>query len=302
MNSTPGTESFLEQNSIKICYKTFGIPSNPVIILMMGIGGQLIQWPDQITQGLAHQGFYVITFDNRDSGLSCYYDHLFTPDLIKAILAKKLGKPFHPPYTLNDMAHDVVVLMDKLSIPKAHIVGLSMGGMIGQIIALEYQERVLSLTCIASTSGDAHLPPSKPKVLQFFLTRHSPAENLDSYVKTMIDVNKIYNHPDDFNEKYARDLYTRSYQRAFHPEGFKRQLLAVLFAAPRGEQLRQLKLKSLVIHGDYDPVFPLEHGKQLAQCLHTTAFTVIEKMGHALPERVHKTIVELIAKHNSQNK
>ena len=213
-----------------------------------------------------------------------------------AITAKGQGKNFHPPYTLNDMAADVIALMNELNLVKAHIAGISMGGMISQIIALEYPKRVLSLTCIASTSGDADLPPASPEVLEFFFSTPKLAQDVESYVNNMMRIYRIYHHPDYFCEHSARELYTKAYQRAYRPEGSKRQLLAVMFARPRGNNLKQIQLPSLVIHGDYDPVFPIEHGKYLAQCLSGSHFEVIEKMGHGLPEFVHRKLIASIAK------
>ncbi|MES2142258.1 MAG: alpha/beta hydrolase [Pseudomonadota bacterium] len=296
-NGNTNVETLLERNGISICYKTFGIPTNPCIILIMGLGGQLIDWPTPILQGLANNGFYVIVFDNRDAGLSRYYDNLQTPELLEALIAKEQGRTIDPPYTLDAMAADVIMLMDGLEIKKAHIVGVSMGGMIGQILALQYPERILSLTCIASTSGDPHLPPAKSEVLALFFAGRGPVENMESVVNHRMQIYKVYNHPDDVNVRKAREHFIISYQRADNPEGFTRQLLAIIFAEPRLERLKQLKLPTLIIHGDYDPAFSLEHGKQLAKLIPQARLEIIKKMGHGLPVSVYKKLVELIANH-----
>lgn len=277
-----------------ICYKTFGNPKNPCIILIMGIGGQLIHWPIEFTQGLADKNFYVVTFDNRDSGLSQYYDHLETPDINNFIESLQQGKPVSPPYTLEDMASDIILLMDKLNIKKAHIAGISMGGIIAQITALEYPERVLSLTCIASTSGDQNLPPAKPEVLACFFAPQKQAEDLNSYLENKIKLYKIYNHPDHIDENKLRELYTKTYHRSHNPSGFKRQLMAMICARPRVERLKRLTIPCLVIHGDYDPTFPLEHGKHLAEILPNAHFEIIPNMGHGLPESLCLKIVGII--------
>lgn len=299
-NGNTNSEIFLEQNGISICYKTFGIPTNPCIILIMGLGGQLINWPPEIPQGLADRGFYVIIFDNRDAGLSSYYDNLQTPELLEALIAKEQGRTLEPPYTLEAMASDVILLMEGLRVKKAHIVGVSMGGMIGQLLAVKYSERVLSLTCISSTSGDPHLPPAKPEVLALFFARSSE-ENMESVVNHRIQIHKIYNHPDDVNERKVREHFIASYQRAHHPEGFNRQLLAIIFTKPRVEQLKQLKVPSLIIHGDYDPAFSLEHGKQLAELIPNAHLEIIKKMGHGFPAFAYKKLIELIADHCKNN-
>jgi pimeloyl-ACP methyl ester carboxylesterase len=294
MNKSLPNNLFLKHSGISICYEVFGDPNNPCVILIMGIEGQLINWPIEFTQGLANKGFYVITFDNRDVGLSSYYDQLETPNISDAIAAKQQGKIFHPPYILKNMASDVIVLMDGLHIEKAHIAGISMGGMIAQILALDYPERLLSLTCIASTSGDSHLPPAKPEVLQLFFSPRKQTDTLESYVDNKIQTYKAYLHPNHFNEEKVRELAKNLYQRAYHPDGFKRQLLAVIFAEPRGEKLKKLKLKSLIVHGDYDPAFPVEHGKYLAECLPNSHLEIIEKLGHGLPACICEKLVELI--------
>lgn len=288
--------------SFPICYETFGHPNNPCIILIMGISGQLIHWPIELTQGLADNGFYVVTLDNRDAGLSHYYDHLETPNFNEVIVAKQQGKNFHPPYTLEDMASDVIGLMNELRIEKAHIAGISMGGIISQIIALEYPKRVLSLTCIASTSSDPHLPPARPEVLEFFFSPQKQVENLESWVNNKIQLYKIYNHPDYIDEDKVRALYVKTYHRAHNPSGFKRQLLAMICAQPRVEKLKQLQIASLIIHGDHDPVFPIEHGKQLAQILPNAHLEIIEKMGHGLPEPLCAKIVDICCRFYRQVK
>lgn len=238
-----------------ICYETFGNPKNPCIILIAGIGGQLIDWPSNFTQGLVDKGFHVVTFDNRDSGLSRHYDELNVPNFGEVIAAKQQGKSFEPPYTLEDMASDVIALIDELHIDKVHIVGASMGGIIAQYVALNYRQRVLSLTCLYSTSGDPGLPPAKKEVLEFFATSMSPEEpSLDSIVKNKLRLFQIYNHPDYYDEDKIKHELTIAVNRAHYPAGFKRVLLAMICASPRTEQLKKLNIPCLIIHGTYDPV------------------------------------------------
>lgn len=289
--------SLTMNKSFPICYETFGNPSNPCVILIMGISGQLIHWPNKFTQGLVRKGFYVVTFDNRDAGLSQYYDHINAPSLTEAIVAKQQGRDLKSPYTLNDMAADVILLMKKLCIPKAHLVGISMGGIIAQLVAIEYPKFVLSLTCIASTSGDPNLPPAKPEVLAFFFSPRRQDEDIETAVTNKMQLHRIYNHPDHIDEDIIRKLYIKTYNRSHKPSGFKRQLLALIAAEPRGEKLKRLQVPSLIIHGDYDPVFPLEHGKELAKCLSNSHLEIIAKMGHGLPECLCDKIVDLIVKH-----
>ena len=287
------------ERDVSICYEFFGDPSNPCVIFIAGITGQLISWPDSIIQGLVNAGFYVVTFDNRDVGLSSYYDHLDTPPLSAAIAAIKQGKMFNPPYTLNDMAQDIVILMDQLTVTKAHIVGISMGGQIAQIFAIEHPDRILSLTCIATSSGDPELPPPNPEVMDFFFNSHNDSNDFDSLVSRHVAQYKLYNHPDDFDLDSTKALHEKAYQRAYHPEGNQRHLLAMISANPRGELLKSVVVPSLIIHGDCDPVVPLEHGKQLAECLTNRHLFIIERMGHGLPKRVCALAVKAMIKHFS---
>src|SRR3990167_447444 len=216
-----------------IFYETFGNAKNPCIILIAGIGGQLIDWSPTLTQGLADNGFYVVTFDNRDSGLSYHYDEFGVANFGEVIAAKQQGKLFKPPYTLEDMASDVIKLIDELHIDKAHIVGASMGGIIAQYVALNYQQRVLSLTCIYSTSGDPGLPPAKKEVLDFFASSmNSEEQSLESIVNHKLRLFKIYNHLDYYDEDKIKHQLTIAVNRAHYPAGFKRVLLAMICAAP----------------------------------------------------------------------
>lgn len=290
----------LKRNNIVICYEAFGNANNPCVILITGITGQLIDWPSEIIQGLVNKGFYVIAFDNRDVGLSSYYDHLATPTLIEALaVIQQQSAAFQPPYTLNDMAADIIHLMDGLNITKAHIVGGSMGGQIAQIFALEHVERILSLTCMSTSSGDPNLPPPKPEVLDLFFAPRTPVKDLESYIANRIKVHKIYDHPEDFDEQQVRIKAEKSYLRAYHPEGNQRQLMVMMFAAPRGKKLQQLQVSSLIIHGDCDPVVPIEHGEQLAKCLVNSRLVIIKNMGHSLPKKTYTQITDSLVQHFS---
>lgn len=287
--------------SFPLCYETFGDPTHPCIVLIMGIGGQLIDWPPLLIQGLADKGFYVVVFDNRDSGLSHHYDELGIPDLAEALALKQRGEPFKPPYTLEDMASDVVALMDELRIEKAHILGWSMGGIIAQYVALNFTDRVQSLTCLATTSGDPQLPPAKKEVTDFFaLSFSEQPQGLEEMIAHKVKLFKIYNHLDYFDEEKIRQQITTSWNRAYDPMGFKRLILAMICAEPRTERLKHLKVPSLIIHGDCDPVFPLEHGQQLAACLPNSHLEIMDKMGHGLPDYFCPLIVDLIVMHCNQ--
>jgi pimeloyl-ACP methyl ester carboxylesterase len=287
----------MNNRSLLLYHEAHGDPNHPCIVLINGLGAQLIQWPEMLIEGLVNKGLYVITFDNRDSGLSHHYDHLGTPNLVAAINAKQEGHDFNSPYTLEDMADDVVMLMDNLSIQKAHMLGISMGGIIAQLFALNHRARVSSLILLQTTSGDSHLPSAQPEVHQFFyssISEKPQKENLESYVERQIKLYQLYN-PNFFNEEKTRELLIALYTRAYDPDGFRRQLLTMICAKPRGERLKQLQVKSLIIHGSDDPAFPLEHGKYLADCIPYSRLEIIEKLGHGLSDEFGDKIAAVVS-------
>lgn len=283
-------------DTFNIFFELHGDPKNPCLILINGIGGQLIHWTTEFIHALVNKKLYVVIFDNRDSGLSKHYNHFQTRNLNEAISAIKTGK-FEPPYTLDHMAEDVIFLMDKLNIQKAHIAGCSMGGMIAQLVAINHPTRVLSLICMITSSGETSLPQAKEEVLNYFFSPKKQTVSCDDFLDSKMQLHKIYNHPDHIDEKKDRALFQKSYHRSHNPAGFTRQLLAMIVAKPRTEKLKQLKIPTLIIHGNNDPVFSIEHAKQLQQCVPSSQLTIIEKMGHGLPDCLSEEIANLIVKH-----
>ncbi len=276
----------------KICYEAVGDSNNPALILVMGISGQLIHWPREFTEGLAAAGFYVISFDNRDVGLSSYYDDLETPPLMESIGKLQKGGVIKPPYTFNDMADDIADLMNALQIEKAHLFGVSMGGQIAQVFALQHPDRLIGLTLMATSSGDPSLPPPNPAVLNFFF---QPRESNDVTAAQAAHVAqyKLY-HPHDFDRDYVIDIHKTAYQRAYHPAGLHRHLLAMMTAKSRAETLHKVTTKTLIIQGDCDPVVPVPHGEQLAAVIPNAELAVIHNMGHGVTPNNSDKIVALV--------
>ncbi len=271
-----------------IYYRTFGNKDNPCIILIMGLGGQLIHWPKELIEGLSNNEFYVVIFDNRDVGLSQRYDYLVGSQQFNKLL---------PSYTLENMATDVIVLMDRLHIKNAHMVGLSLGGMVAQIISILYPERILSLICISTSSSDPGLPAMKQEVLEYLVSPKRLTEGLEEYLANKIQIYKIVNHTKNIpSNDILRAIYIDTYKRSHYPLGIQRQLLALINAKPRGDELKKLQIPSLIIHGDYDVVFPIEHAKQLANCLPNCRLEIIPELGHGLPVRLCSVIIDLIRK------
>ena len=277
----------------KFCYETLGESHHPAVIYINGMSSQLLHSPWDALQTMVDKGYYVIVFDNRDVGLSQYYDHLEDVNLARALTIKQQGGDLTPPYSLQDMAEDVYDLLSALQINQAHVIGISMGGMIAQLFALAYPEATQSLCLIATTSSDVHLTPPAPEVLDF-LFNAPPGLNKAMQVERHIEQHRLYAHAMDFDEEAVRALHQQGYARAYHPAGFKRQLLAVMSATPRGEALRQLQVPSLIVHGDSDPMLPIEHGEYLQSCLSNSRLVVFPHMGHGLPKRLHQKLTDVL--------
>ncbi|MFX0048597.1 MAG: alpha/beta fold hydrolase [Candidatus Hermodarchaeota archaeon] len=282
-------------NNIEIEYDTFGDPSSKPLLLVMGLGSQMISWDKELCKLFVDKGFYVIRFDNRDIGLSTKFEEAGEPDILKEFMAVQRGKTISPPYTVEDMADDAVGLLDALNIEKAHICGASMGGMIVQIIAFRHPTRVLSLTSIMSTTGNPNLPQPKPEAMQILL-KPAPTER-EAYIKESVKGWRIlYGSGFPYPEDLYRERAAAAYDRSFYPQGMKRQLFAILGTENRVSKLGSIKVPTLVIHGSDDPLVPVEGGKETAECIPGAEFLIIEGMGHSLPAPIWTQVVEAIAK------
>lgn len=273
---------FTHANGVSIAYQEFGDEDDPVVLLVMGLGAQLIHWPDELVLELADAGYRVIRFDNRDAGLS---EKLWEADRLGwwPMIKFRLGWDLDPPYYLDDMAADTVGLMDTLGIERAHIVGASMGGMIAQIVAARHPDRVFTLTSIMSTSGDPDLPQGDPEVTQKLLTRSSSSEGREASIARTVDlIGAIGSPTHGYSEEYRYAFLSRSYDRNHYTPGVGRQLWAVLGSGARTELLPQIGAPTLVIHGEEDPLVPVEHGRHTAELVPGAELLVVEEMGHAL--------------------
>ncbi|MCU1452546.1 MAG: Alpha/beta hydrolase [Acidimicrobiales bacterium] len=278
-------------NGIEIFYETFGDPEDPPLLLVMGLGAQMISWPDDLCLALVGRGFHVIRFDNRDVGLST---HLDRPDLDvpAAIAAALTGGAAQVPYLLSDMAADAVGLLDALDIDAAYLVGASMGGMIAQTVAIEHPERVLGLTSIMSTTGEHDVGQADPAVL-LQLMAPTPTQR-DAAIAHDVEVDRAIASPEHFDEDERRDLAARSYDRAFDPLGTARQLLAIVMSPSRAEGLGALDVPTLVVHGRQDPLVGLSGGQRTAELVPGAELLVIDDMGHDLPPAHWAQIIEAI--------
>jgi pimeloyl-ACP methyl ester carboxylesterase len=268
-------------NGIKIEYESFGAESAPAIVLIMGLGMQMIAWPDPFCQKLAAAGFRVIRFDNRDIGLSTHFDDRGVPNMIWAFLKARIGLKVRGPYDLNDMAADTVGLLDALKVGKAHVVGASMGGMIAQQVSAKYPERVRSLVSIMSTSGDRRLPPATRDAQRALFARPANPHDQNSIVEHSMkiwDVIGSPGFPTDPAELRARTQ--RAVARSYHPQGVARQLVGILASGDRSKDLATIRTPTLVIHGDCDPLVRPACGEDTARKIPGARLRVIKGMGH----------------------
>lgn len=285
-------------NGITLAYEASGNPQHPPVLLIMGLGMQLSSWPADLVEGLVEHGYYVIRFDNRDSGLSTKLDHLRPPSLVMAWLKSLVGWRQAPAYTLNDMALDSVGLLDALGIARAHLVGVSMGGMIAQLIAARHGERVLSLTSIMSSSGRRNLPGPSAAARAAMLRRppglHQRAELVDHAVGLMRTIGSpAFPTP----ERRLREQIEQALTRSFCPAGTARQLSAIVAAGDRSALLRKISCPTLVIHGSADPLVPLACGADTAEAIPGARFHPIEGMGHDLPAQLTERLLALLDGH-----
>lgn len=283
-------------NKIKIEYETFGDNSSPALLLIMGLGAQMILWEEEFCNRLAEKGHYVIRFDNRDAGLSQKMDDAGVPNVIRIMQKALKGEKVESPYTLDDMADDSIGLLDALGIEKAHVCGASMGGMIAQVVALRHPSRVLSLVSIMSSTGDPSLPPAKPEAMSVLLTP-PPAER-DAFIEHSVKTWKtISGSGFAFDEGRARRLAVAGYDRCHHPQGVVRQLTAIVAHGSRRPALASVTAPTLVIHGSDDPLVPVEAGKDTAEAIPGAELLIVEGMGHDLPLETWPRIIDAISEH-----
>jgi pimeloyl-ACP methyl ester carboxylesterase len=277
----------LRANGLEFEYDTFGDPGGVPLLLVMGLGAQMISWDESLCELLAGRGFRVIRFDNRDVGLSTRFDHLGTPDIFAVLEGRERA-----PYTLQDMTADAGGVLDALGVPAAHVVGASMGGFIVQQLAIDQPERVLSLTSIMSAPGGmAQNTPASPEASEALM--RPPPEDREGMIEHGVWVARITNGP-LFDEAYARHRRTLAVDRAVSVAGTRRQLAAVAASGSREAALGRLSVPALVIHGEADPLLPVENGRRTAEAIPGARLLVLAQMGHDLPRQLWPEIVDAI--------
>jgi pimeloyl-ACP methyl ester carboxylesterase len=275
---------------IELAYETFGDPSHPPVLLVMGLATQMLGWPDEFCAALAGRGHFVIRFDNRDVGLSTHLDAAGPAD-IGAIFG---GDTSTAAYRLTDMASDAVGLLDALGIDRAHVVGASMGGMIAQTIAIEHPGRVRSLTSIMSTTGDRSVGAATEEAIAILLA--PPADGRADAIDRSVETYKVIGSPGfELDEPALRARAAESYDRAHDPAGVSRQLAAVWVSGDRTPRLGSVQAPTLVIHGGQDPLVDVSGGRATAAAIPGAELVVIDGMGHDLPRELWARIVDAVS-------
>ena len=283
----------LSANGIRIAYEEFGDPGATPMLLVMGLGAQMILWREDFCETLAGRGYRVIRFDNRDVGESTWMDDLGMPDVLAVLGAVAAREPVAAPYLLRDMAADAAGLLAALAIERAHVVGASMGGMIAQTLAIEHPERVRSLTSIMSSTGNPDLPPPRPDAMGVLLT--PPPPDREGAIERGVMVFRTIGSPGfPFDEAEIRSLAERSYDRGINPVGVARQLVAILASGSRVDALRALRVPALVVHGVDDPLVPFAAGQDTAHAIPDAALLAIEGMGHDMPRPLWPRLIDAI--------
>jgi pimeloyl-ACP methyl ester carboxylesterase len=291
----------IRANNIDIYYEENGPADAPVILLVMGLGAQMIAWPDEFIDGLVAKGHRVIHYDNRDVGLSQRMDGAKTPNLAWTMLKARFGLPVRVPYTLTDMAADGIGLLDALGIDKAHVAGASMGGMIVQLMAANHRERLLSMTSIMSSSGKPGLPGARADIQKNFMVKRPPDASRDDAVAFGTELVRSFSYPDPARPENAHaEMTAKAFDRGYYPVGTRRQLLAIIADGSRVERLKKITTPTLVVHGGADPLVPKEGSEDIARHIPGARLEIIDEMAHDLPPSQVGRMVDLIAGHAKQ--
>ncbi len=275
-------------NGIEVAYDEFGDPGGTPLLLVMGLGMQMVAWDERFCELLAQRGYRVIRFDNRDIGHTTRLDSAPVPS--RAAMFSGLGRPS---YLLTDMATDAIGLLDHLGIERVHVAGVSMGGMIAQTMAIEHPGRVHSLASMMSTTGSRWLRMPKWKAMVTLMAK--PPADADAYMRLVTRTFKVIGSPAyPMADESFRVLMQVSYRRCFYPDGVARQLHAINSSGNRTKRLRRLDLPAVVIHGAADPLIRPAAARATAAAIPGSRLRVVEGMGHDLPEQLWPEIVEAI--------
>lgn len=279
-------------NGIDLAYETMGDPSDPTLLLVMGLGGQLVSWDDELCRRFVDQGRHVVRFDNRDAGLSTWIDS-GDLDLGGALLAAFGGEAVPAPYLVSDMAADAAALLDHLGVVSADVLGVSMGGMIAQALAIEHPERVRTLTSIMSTTGERHVGQPDPEAAALLMAPR-PTDR-DAALDQAVETWRVIGSPAHFDPARARARAATELDRAVNPSGIVRQLIAIISSGSRADGLAALDVPTLVVHGRQDRLVHVSGGLRTAELVPGAELLVLEDMGHDLPPALWPAVTDAVA-------
>ncbi|AYF90616.1 alpha/beta hydrolase [Pseudomonas sp. DY-1] len=286
----------VDLGEVRLAYQSVGRERDPALLLIMGLGGQLIHWPDEVVQRLCENGFRVIRFDNRDVGLSAWIGPAPSTNLPYEVVRYRLGLPVSAPYGLRDMARDSLHLLDALHIRQAHVLGASMGGMIAQHLADLAPQRVLSLTLIMTSSGAQGLPAPSSALLELLARREAPSREVA--IQQQADLLAALGSPDVSDDRFQLlEQAARAYDRSFNPEGVQRQMLAILAEPSRVDMLNRLQVPTLVVHGTADPLLPVMHGVHVAAHIKGSELKLIPGLAHRFQEAFKEPLLSAVLPH-----
>ncbi len=275
--------------AVELYVETFGRARDETLLLVNGLGSQCISFDVAFCQLFVERGFFVARFDNRDVGRSTKLDD-FTPHFRDVTRALREGREPEVPYRLSDMANDAIAVLDALGVERAHVFGMSMGGMIVQQMAIDHWRRLSSMTSIMSTTGDADVGKSSPEVAALFFS--PPGHDRDSVIARAQALEALYTSPSEYDPARTAQRVGNAFDRCFCPRGVARQLAAIAASGSRGDALGSVPVPTLVLHGDADTLVDISGGERTAQCVPGARFVAIPGMGHDLSPRYWPTIVD----------
>ncbi len=283
----------VKANGLSIYYESHGPDDAEPILLIMGLGAQMSRWSPDMIGKLVGAGHRVIAFDNRDVGLTEKLEAAGAPDIREVVAAITAGRPAPVAYTLDEMAADAAGLLEALEIERAHIVGASMGGMIAQLVAADYPERTQSLTSIMSSTGNPNLPRAKPEAIARLNTpAPNPTENLEAFLDSSVEGAKVMGGTYPVNEALVREQALSDFHRSYYPVGFQRQYAGIMASPDRRPKLNTITAPTVVIHGDIDPLVPVEGGRDTAESIPGAELIIVPGVGHEMPAAVLDVFVD----------
>jgi len=294
VTATASGERMARVGDVSLCYETFGSADSPPLLLIMGLSAQMVLWDEEFCARLAAEGFWVVRFDNRDVGRSTILREAGVPKQWQLLVRDRRAAA----YSLSDMAADAVGLLDQLGIGAAHVVGVSMGGMIAQVMAIEHPDRVLSLVSIMSSTGNRRVGQPLPRIAVRML-RRIPRDR-EGYIASHLDTYRLIGSKTiAFDEEHKRRRAGRCFDRGIHPSGSARQMAAIVTAPDRTEALANVRVPTTVVHGDSDPLVNVSGGRATADAIPGARLVVIPGMGHDLPRALWPEVIQAIAENAS---